>query len=126
MRRKKTLLEENLDYLGFTLSHKTYTGKKSEKVYQYVYVRKQDFTTYNVFLDRTREHIVDFNFIDRSILFYNDKSMDILQEKLVGFSTELHEVYDFENNMALEIKQPIDYVEDCIENAFVEESVFDD
>ena len=37
MKRKITELEKNLIEKGWELDHKTYTGKHSEKTFQYVY-----------------------------------------------------------------------------------------
>lgn len=72
MKRRKTQLELNLIEKGWELDHKTYTGKHSDKVLNYVYEKvysreferedgKIEITTWSarVLLDSKREHVVD-------------------------------------------------------------------
>lgn len=122
MRRKQTQLETNLIELGYKLSHKTYYGKKSEKVDKYVFIKQNGHITYQVSIDRTREHICDYSFITdeiRRIMVVNDDSIEYLQEINNKFHEEMSYIYDFKGKHAHELENPFD-------EPFVEESVFDD
>lgn len=119
MRRKQTQLETNLIELGYKLSHKTYYGKKSEKVDEYIFIRQIGHITYQVSIDRTREHINSYSFTNREIMFFNDSSIEQLQEINNKFHEEMSYIYDFKGKHAHELENPFD-------EPFVEESVFDD
>lgn len=124
MRRKETQLENNLNELGYKLSHKTYCGKKSEKVDEYIFLKQNGYTIYQVSIDRTREHINSYSFFNRSIALFNDNSIEELQEINNKFHEEMNLIYDFENKVARELENPFD-LED-VEEPFIEESAFDD
>ena len=124
MRRKQTELEYNLNELGYKLSHKTYCGKKSEKVDEYIFLKQSGYTIYQVSINRTREHINSFSFVNRSIALFNDNSIEELQEINNKFHEEMNLIYDFENQVAKDYVNVKDVSE--FENPFVEESAFDD
>ena len=126
MRRKETQLETNLIDLGYKLSHKTYCGKKSEKVDEYIFLKQNRYTIYQVSIDRTREHINSFSFVDRSIALFNDNSIEELQDINNKFHEEMELIYDFENKVAKKLENPFDLDVEEIDPPFVEESVFDD
>ena len=94
MRRKETQLEHNLNELGYKLSHKTYCGKKSEKVDEYIFLKQNRYTIYQVSIDRTREHINSFSFVDRSIALFNDNSIQELEDINNKFHEEMNLIYD--------------------------------
>lgn len=123
MRRKQTKLENNLYELGYKLDHKSYCGKKSEKVDVYVYLKGKGDISFIVSLDRTREKIMHYAFFDRSIINYTEYSIMGLKETFDNFKEELSEIYDFENQIAKDY-QKIELAD--IENPFIEESNFDD
>ena len=122
MKRKQTLLEENLIKKGYMLSHKTYCGKNSSKVDQYVYVRDNGVIFYMINIDRTREHIENYSFTNKIRLDYTNGIIESLQEIMEHFENNLKDIYDFENKVAKEWT-PFEMEDDY---PFVEESVFDD
>jgi len=113
MKRKETLLETNLIKLGYHLSHKTYTGKHSDKVDTYVYQKENEVITYSVALNKTREKIVDKSFTNHRVLEYTRGILDSLEEISGKFEEELASLFVV--------------LETTIENhdPFVEESNFD-
>lgn len=119
MRRKQTQLETNLIELGYKLSHKTYCGKKSEKVDKYIFEKRNGHITYIVSIDRTREHICDYAFSSNEIMLFSDYSIEYLQEINNKFHEEMSYIYNFKEKHAHELENPFD-------EPFVEESVFDD
>ena len=124
MRRKQTKLENNLYELGYRLDHKTYCGKKSEKVDQFVYLKYRNNDTYYVYLNRERTKIESFSFTSNRYTQYNAYSIDDIKETYEMLESSLKEIYDFENQVAKDFI----LVEDVsdFENQFVEESVLDD
>ena len=123
MRRKETKLEKNLIDLGYWLSHKTYCGKKSEKVFEYIFIKENNHTIYQVSINRTREHINSFSFTNRTIVSFNDNSIEELQKINNNLHEEMTLIYDFENKVAKELENPFDL---DVEEPFGEESAFDD
>lgn len=119
MKRKETRLEKNLKGLGYFLSHKTYTGKHSDKVYTYVYLKYNGDYEFSVLLNKTREQIVHYSFICNRTLEYNLGILEFLQAVHTKFKEELMSVYDFDNKCAYEITEIKD-------DPFIEESGFDD
>jgi len=123
MRRKQTKLENNLYELGYRLDHKTYCGKKSEKVDQFVFMRNTNNDTYYVYLNRERTKIESFGFTSNRYAQYNAYSIDDIQITYETLKNSLKEIYDFENQVAKDYEKL--ELED-IENPFAEESVLDD
>lgn len=123
MRRKETQLETNLIDLGYKLSHKTYCGKKSEKVDQFVYTKYKD-DIYYVCLNRERTKIESFGFTSNRYTRYNSYSIEDLQITYETLENSLKDIYDFENQVAKDYVNVKDVSE--FENPFVEESVLDD
>lgn len=119
MKRKETRLEKNLIGLGYHLSHKTYTGKHSDKVNTYVYVKDNGVVEYSVSLDKNREQIVYYSFTNHRTLDYNFGILESLQEIHTKFNEELMSVYDFATKCAYEITE-------IKSDPFIEESGFDD
>ena len=124
MRRKQTKLENNLYELGYRLDHKTYCGKKSDKVLDYVFIRTNGYYEYQVYLNRERTKIEGYCFTNPTIRTYNDMSLGLLQQDYENFKKELDQIYDFENQVAKDCVNVKDVSE--FENPFVEESAFDD
>ena len=124
MRRKQTKLENNLYELGYRLDHKTYCGKKSEKVDQFVYLKYRNNDTYYVYLNRERTKIESFGFTSNRYAQYNTYSIDDIKATYEMLENSLKDIYDFENQEAKDFI----LVEDVsdFENPFVEESVLDD
>lgn len=123
MRRKQTKLENNLYELGYRLDHKTYCGKKSEKVDQFVFMRNTNNDTYYVYLNRERTKIESFSFTSNRYTQYNAYSIDDIKETYETLENSLKDIYDFENQVAKDYVNVKDISE--FENPFVEESAFD-
>ena len=123
MRRKQTKLENNLYELGYRLDHKTYCGKKSEKVDQFVFMRNTNNDTYYVYLNRERTKIDSFSFTSNRYIQYNAYSIDDIKETYETLKNSLKDIYDFENQVAKDYVNVKDVSE--FENPFVEESIFD-
>ena len=64
MKRKITELEQRLIDKGYYLSHKQYSGRKSEKTLSYTYVNKNAF----VKLDFKRENVVSYGLLNYSAM----------------------------------------------------------
>lgn len=124
MRRKQTELEYNLNELGYKLSHKTYYGKKSEKVDQFVYTKNNGMDTNYVYLNRERTKIESFGFTSNRYVRYNAYSIDDIQNTYEMLENSLKDIYDFEKQVAKDYVNVKDVSE--FEEPFVEESVFDD
>ena len=124
MRRKQTKLENNLYELGYRLDHKTYCGKKSEKVDQFVYLKYRNNDTYYVYLNRERTKIEGFAFTSNRYVQYNSYSIEDIKNTYSDFEQELGCIYNFKEERAIELVNPFD-LED-VEPPFVEESVLDD
>lgn len=125
MKRKETLLESNLIYLGFRLVGKTYTGKHSDKVEGYHYEKEVGETTYVVNLDKTREEIVSFLFRNPHFYEFDLGKINGLYDVFNQFTLELQKIYNFSDKKALSIYNFI-VEEENINDPFVEESNFDD
>lgn len=123
MRRKQTKLENNLYELGYRLDHKTYCGKKSEKVDQFVYTKYKD-EIYYVCLNRERTKIENYGFTSNRYTRYNSYSINDIKETYQMLENSLKDIYDFENQVAKDYVNVKDVSE--FENPYVEESVFDD
>ena len=119
MKRKETRLEKNLIGLGYHLSHKTYTGKHSDKVDTYVYVKDNGFIEYSVFLNKDRTTIRNYSFKNKVYMEYTNGILESLEEINGKFKNELMGIYDFANECAYEITEIKD-------DPFIEESGFDD
>ena len=124
MRRKQTKLENNLYELGYRLDHKTYCGKKSEKVDQFVYTKHNGFDVMYVYLNRERTKIESFGFTSNRYTQYNAYSIDDIKENYETLENSLKDIYDFENQVAKDFSLVKDVSE--FENPFIEESYFDD
>ena len=92
MKRKTTDLEIRLNENGYKLSHKTYVGKKAEKVDEYVYLKKDGITTYQVNVDRTRNTITSYSFTNRAFYVFNSDSIDLLQALYIDFTNEIKKI----------------------------------
>ena len=91
MRRKITDLEQRLIDKGYYLSHKQYSGRKSEKTHSYTYVNKNAF----VKLDFKRENVISYGLLNYSameltrmewqgiglMLNIIEKDIDVIEEK---------------------------------------------
>lgn len=124
MRRKQTKLENNLYELGYRLDHKTYCGKKSEKVDQFVYTKNRGGDTNYVYLNRERTKIESFDFTSNRYTRYNSYSINDIKETYQMLENSLKDIYDFENQVAKDYVNVKDVSE--FENPFIEESVLDD
>lgn len=124
MRRKITKLEENLINLGFKLDHKTYCGRKSEKVDQFVYRKSYSGADYFVYLDRERTKIESYGFTNPFIKEYNSISIDTIMSINIDFTNELEQIYNFNENTIKEYI-PIHDIDE-IENPFDEEIITND
>ena len=121
MKRKETRLEKNLLGIGYHLSHKTYTGKHSDKVDTYVYIKDNGVIEYSVFLNKDRTTIRNYSFRNKVYMDYTSGILDSLIEINSKFQNELMGIYDFSRNCAYEIPD-IGFSSD----PFIEESGFDD
>ena len=92
MKRKTTDLEIRLNENGYKLSHKTYVGKKAEKVDEYVYLKTDGTTTYQVNVDRTRNTITSYSFTNRAFYVFNGDSIDLLQALYIDFTNEIKKI----------------------------------
>lgn len=92
MKRKTTDLEIRLNENGYKLSHKTYVGKKAEKVDEFVYLKTDGTTTYQVNVDRTRTHVTSYSFTNRAFYVFNGDSIDLLQALYIDFSEEIKKI----------------------------------
>lgn len=124
MRRKQTELEYNLYEIGYRLDHKTYCGKKSEKVDQFVYTKNNGSDICYVYLNRERTKIESFGFSSNRYMRYNAYSIDDIQKTYEMLESSLKEIYDFEKQVAKDFVN-VKYVSE-FENPFIEESAFDD
>lgn len=115
MKRKVTQLEHNLISRGYHLSHKTYTGKNSDKVDTYIYIKDKNNINYYVALDKNRNEIVHYSFTNNYNMYYSNGTLESLLEINARFNLELQEIYDFGKKESIEINEP-----------FIEESSFDD
>ena len=114
MKRKITTLEEKLISRNYKLEKKTYIGKNRDKVYSYTYSVKVSPITYYVELDKTREKIINFSFINDYYPHYDFSYIDYINKLYMDFVKLLESFYDFHEQ---------DVIEPC---PFVEESGFDD
>jgi hypothetical protein len=127
MKRKETLLEQNLIYKGYRLEGKSYTGKKSDKVFAYNYVKDNGVVKYYVQLDKTRNTIKYHYFTTDRYYLYDQGKLEGLQEVLSSFTSELMSIYDFQNHKARDLPVFSELEEDLINHEdYIEESVFDD
>lgn len=108
MRRKQTELESNLFKLGYRLDHKTYCGRKSEKVFEYVFIKYKDRTIYYVYLDRERNKINDYGFNSNKYFQYNKATIGDIKDTFNEFEEELKSIYDFNEGKTLEMVDPLD------------------
>ena len=97
MKRKITKLEENLIAKGWELDHKTYIGKHSEKVFQYVYEKVFDDTLLNgktisarVSLGRERtnvaniEVLINGGYVDELFLSFYQMVLSKISKEVIG------------------------------------------
>jgi len=92
MKRKTTDLEIRLNENGYKLSHKTYVGKKAEKVDEFVYLKNDGTTLYQVNVDRTRNRITSYSFTNRAFYVFNSDSIDLLQALYIDFTNEIKKI----------------------------------
>ena len=92
MKRKTTDLEIRLNENGYKLSHKTYVGKKAEKVDEYIYLKNEGITLYQVSVNRTRTEITSYSFINRGFYVYNKESIELLQAIYSEFTEEINKI----------------------------------
>ena len=81
MKRKTTQLEKRLLDNGYYLSHKSYSGRKSEKTLSYTYVCQNKF----VRLDYKREKVITYGLL-------NYHAMELGEMELQGISLALSKV----------------------------------
>ena len=107
MKRKITELEENLIKKGWQLSHKTYVGKHSDKVENYVYLKVYEVEhererdgkivisawTGMVLLDSKRVYIEDVLIKYPFHLFVNDSVITFALSKWYQIQKEVYDCY---------------------------------
>lgn len=71
MKRKETILEQRLISNGFILTQKTYFGKHSEHIGNYIYEKDN----WEIILDRKREKVVDYGIKGVSEDLFNDATL---------------------------------------------------
>lgn len=126
MRRKETKLETNLITKGFKLSHKVYTGKHSDKIFSYIYIKENRACVYEVSLDKTRDKIIGYQFNTCNVHEYTYGIIDGLKEVLDGLKTELNDIYDFEQEVAKDYEEiKLEDLETNFDN-YIEEAMFDE
>lgn len=131
MKRKKTQLEINLIEKGWELNHKTYTGKHSDKVLNYIYEkvysseyeRKCDgkiiIATWSarVLLDSKREHIDDVLVRIPMPAYVNEIMVAFIFGKIRDITKEVETCYpNQENNEELTTEEQVEVVEALEEN----------
>lgn len=128
MKRKKTQLEINLIEKGWELDHKTYTGKHSDKVLNYVYekVYSREFerkdgklivTTWSarVLLDSKREHFVDVLIKSPMSAYVNDITIAFMFGKIRDITKEVESCYPKDTNEETLSKEEVDEVVEVAE-----------
>lgn len=96
MKRKTTDLEIRLNENGYKLSHKTYIGKRAEKVDEYIYLKTEGLTLYQVSVDRTRTQITNHSFINRGFYIYTKESIELLKGIYDEFTEEINKIKNCE------------------------------
>lgn len=71
MKRKETILEQRLISNGFILRQKTYFGKHSEHIGNYIYEKDN----WEIILDRKREMVKDYGIKGVSEDLFNDATL---------------------------------------------------
>lgn len=71
MKRKETILEQKLISNGFILTQKTYFGKHSEHIGNYIYEKDN----WEIILDRKREMVKDYGIKGVSEDLFNDATL---------------------------------------------------
>lgn len=71
MKRKETILEQRLISNGWILTQKTYFGKHSEHIGNYIYEKDN----WEIILDRKREKVVDYGVKGVSEDLFNDATL---------------------------------------------------
>jgi hypothetical protein len=79
MKRKTTQLEKRLLDNGYYLSHKSYSGRKSEKTLSYTYVKENKF----IRLDYKREKVITYGLT-------NYHAMELTEMELQGIKLLLN------------------------------------
>lgn len=102
MKRKETLLEKKLIENNYRLKEKTYTGKNSDKVDNYIYSYENGETEFFVNLDKTREHIVYYSFNNSKFYKYDLGKIESLKYVFDSFEEFLKSIYDFKERRAKE------------------------
>ena len=129
MKRKKTQLELNLIEKGWELDHKTYTGKHSDKVLNYVYEkvyyreyeRKCDgkiiVTTWSarVLLDSKREHIDDVLIKSPMSAYVNEITTAFIFGKIRDITKEVESCYPKDTNEETMSTEEVDEVVEVAE-----------
>lgn len=124
MKRKKTQLEINLIEKGWQLDHKTYTGKHSDKVDNYVYEKtytnehtREDgkivVTSWSarVLLDSKREHIEDVLIKSPLMPFVNSITCIMVVHKIREIEKEVDECYPKSEKEELGIEEQVEIAE---------------
>ena len=109
MKRNITKLEENLIAKGWELDHKTYIGKHSEKVFQYVYEKVIDDIMLNgktisarVSLSRDRtfveniEVLINGGYVDELFLSFYQMVLSRISKEVIGAYQKNHNEDDDE------------------------------
>lgn len=71
MKRKETFLDQRLAMAGWVLTKKTYVGKHSEHVGNYIYEKDNE----EIVLDAKRERVVDYGIKGVSEDLFNDATL---------------------------------------------------
>ena len=124
MKRKETNLENKLLEMHYKLSHKTYSGKHSDKINTYVYVNKVNDFTFYVELDKNRDKIVTYYFESGYSYKYNGAIINTIREIYDNFYTSLCVIYDFVEEKVVD--DPCIDLEYTTNSPFVEEAHFDE
>ena len=125
MKRKETQLELNLIEKGWELDHKTYTGKHSDKVLNYVYEkvysreyeRKCDgkivITTWSarVLLDSKREHIDDVLIRSPMSSYVNEITTALIFGKIRNITKEVESCYPNQEKEELTVEEQVEVAE---------------
>ena len=102
MKRRETLLEHKLIENGYKLVFKTYKGKKSEKVDNYVFSKLEGETEFIVCLNKDRNEITCYYFKNDRFAHYDLGKIEGLRYVYEGFENFLKSIYDFKEKRVLE------------------------
>ena len=83
MKRNETEVEKDLIECGYSLSHKTYVGKHSEHVANYVYSKENEI----ILLDQKRKSVVNYGLANVNVDLLDDPTLNNLRIKLFNLKT---------------------------------------